>query len=186
MTTTLDSSIEATLQTFRASTAARALIPWETSLSLPVPFRRDDQAFLSVLLFSTSRDQSHTNLVLYAPWACATICRADGQLARFEDYTRLPPFHGAPKANTPIGVFPHPTIAKLTPAEYKARRQQLLLETDTLLDTGTVSDTYRRLWCLLMETALAPYYWSIAPRYLREILGGSEASKAVACQHADI
>lgn len=182
-TASQDCGVEAALRTFRASPVAQALIPWEASLSLPVPFRRDDQAFLTMLLFSTSRDESRTKLVLYAPWGAVTISRVGGHLSRFEDYTRLPPFPEAPKANTPIGVFPHPTIASLSPAEYKARRQQFLQATDELLETGTVSDVYRRLWCLLLEPALAPYYWSIAPRFLRELMSPRDA---VASQHADV
>jgi hypothetical protein len=167
--------IEKLLGAFRASREGRILVPMEASFSLPVPFKKGGANFLSVFTYASLRDASDAHLVLKAPWSCLTITHPGGALARYEDFTKIAPLAGrTPAAGTPIGVFPHPTVAGLSVKEYTARRRQLLQETDGLIASGVVSDAYRRLWCLLMEPAFAPFYWHMAPRFLREILAPSK------------
>ena len=148
------------------------LVPMEASFSLPIPFIKHDQKFLTVLVYGTSRDPSCEGLIVNAPHAAVTVCFPSGELARYENIGRLKRLgEKTPEPGSPVGLFPHPTVAGLKPSEYAEKRRGLFRLTEKILKSGSVPEDYAQLWCLMMEPSLAPYYWTISPNFLREILG---------------
>lgn len=167
-----ETRIEATLRHFRVSRAGRVLVPMEASFSLPVPFIKHDRKFLTVLVYGTSQDPAGNGLIINAPPAAITVSFPDGGLARYEDIGLLKTLgERTPESGTHIGLFPHPTLAGLKPSGYAEKRRGLFRLTEMILESGQMPEEYAQFWCLMMEPALAPYYWAIAPRFLREILG---------------
>jgi hypothetical protein len=169
-------SIEELLQNFRNSPAGSSLIPMEAEWSLAVASRNGESSFVTALVLRTRPRDEGAGRVLLAPLARVTLRYPDGLLARYDDFRFANPLqHKGIKPGDAIGFFPHPTIAAITPKKYLEYRQLLSRKTLGLLAAADFDEELKRLWALLMEPALAPYYWSISPPYLRSFLSPEQS-----------
>lgn len=170
-------SIEELFKRFRNSPCGASLIPMEAELSLPVASRSSEGAFVTALILRTRERDDGPGRVLLAPLGRVTLRYPDGLLARYDDFRYANPLHSKGiKPGDPIGFFPHPTIAAITPKRYLEYRQLLSRRMLGLLAEGDFDDELKRLWGLLMEPALAPYYWLISPAYLRQFLAPDQTT----------
>jgi hypothetical protein len=169
--TTSEPSIEALFKKFRNSPCGASLLPMEAELSLPVASRSSEGSFVTALILRTRPRDDGPGRVLLAPLGRLTLRYPDGWLARYDDFRFANPLRGkGVRPGDPIGFFPHPTIATISPKEYLEYRLLLSRRTLDLLAEASFDDELKRLWGLLMEPALAPYYWLISPPYLRRFL----------------
>jgi hypothetical protein len=173
---TSEPSIEELFKRFRNSPCGASLIPMEAELSLPVASRTNEGHFVTALILRTRERDDGPGRVLLAPLGGVTLRYPDGLLARYDDFRFANPLQSkGVKPGDPIGFFPHPTIAAITPKKYLEYRRVLSQKTLGLLAEAEFDDDLKRLWGLLMEPALAPYYWLISPPYLRRFLAPDQS-----------
>ncbi len=165
------STLEKTLKKFRYSPIGSAMIPMESCFSLPVPFERGGEWLLTVLIYSIKKSKSQPGFEILAPSGSVTLRSADGKLVRYEDFSAFPPLgKKTPKPGTSIGIFPHPTVAPLKPSDYRLRRSQLCAAIEELMESSAPPPLLNQLWPLMFEPSLAPYYWTIAPKFIRNLM----------------
>ena len=110
-------------------------------------------------------------LKIFAPHAAVVLDYPNGRLCRYNNYRLASPFGKMhPDAQTPIGEFPHPTIAQLSPKEYASKRSQYGECVRKVLQSGQTDSNFMQLLGLLIEPALSAYYWHIAPPGLKGIM----------------
>lgn len=176
-TSTSEQSIENLFKRFRNSPCGASLFPMEAELSLPVASRSSEGHFVTALILRTRECEDGPGRVLLAPLGRVTLRYPDGLLARYDDFCYANPLHSkGVKPGDPIGFYPHPTIAAITPKKYLEYRKLLSQKTLGLLADAEFDDDLKRLWGLLMEPALAPYYWLISPPYLRRFLAPDQTA----------
>lgn len=173
----MENQLQSLLVGFRKSHQGKFLVPAESAFSLPIPVRRGGRAFVVVLVYGTTRSPDGNGLIVLAPELAITLTYPDGMLARLEHLSCLQVLgEKTPASGSPIGLFPHPSVASLNTAQYAARRLQFLQFTESILQTREVHPDYKRLFGLLLEPSLAPYYWYYAPKFIREFMSCTETA----------
>lgn len=174
----MQNNLQSLLMDFRNSHRGKTLIPAESAFSLPIPIWRGGRAFVTVLVYGTTRAPDGNGLAVLAPELAITLAYPSGRLARLEDVSCLQVLgEKTPESGKPIGIFPHPTVAGLNTSEYTARRLQLLQFTEGILQSRDVHPDYKRLFALMIEPSLTPYYWYYAPKFIREFMSCIETAK---------
>lgn len=169
--------LQSLLTAFRNSRKGKLLIPTEASFSLPIPIRRKGRSFFTVLVYGTSRSSDGQGLIVLAPELAITLTYPDGRLARLEDVSSLKVLgEKTPGSGSPIGLFPHPSVATLKTAQYSARRIQFLQFTEGILQNQDVHPDYKKLFGLMIEPSLAPYYWYYAPKFIRDFMSCAQTT----------
>ena len=173
----MQNKLQSLLTDFRNSRKGKILVPAESSFSLPIPTWRGGHAFVTVLVYGTTRSPNGEGLIVIAPELAVTLSYPSGRLARLENVTCLHVLGDkTPESGKPIGIFPHPSIVSLNTAEYSARRLQFLEFTENILRTRNVHPDYGRLFGLMIEPSLAPYYWYYAPKFIRNLMSCTESA----------
>ncbi|MFM7056323.1 MAG: hypothetical protein ACKO2P_05305, partial [Planctomycetota bacterium] len=148
--------------------------------------RSSEACFVTALILRTRKRIDGPGRSLLAPFGRITLRYPDGLLVRYEDYRHSNPLRDRGiLPGSPIGIFPHPTIAAISPRDYLAYRRLLSQKMLGLFAGSEFDDEMKRLWGLLMEPALTPYYWLIGPRCLRTFLApgnGPQADEIVSGQ----
>jgi len=164
-------TIEAVIRRCRRSSFGTSCIPMESSASLPIVWNQDGEHFIAFFLFTTRAGEAGSNRVICAPFADLVIQYPSGLLLSYAHgiFADLPHPKGI-RAWDPIGTFPHPAVSSMTPRAYLAERQKLLEQALLIIGMGEHTAEHERLWKLLMDPCLAPYYCHIAPASFRTFL----------------
>ncbi len=146
----------------------------EAALSLPMPHFLGDAKVISVFVYCSKKTEA--TFQLFPPHAMLSFDFQTNRLLQFSDFSARPPFGtDTPASASPIGVFPHPQIAKLKPSDYGKQRQNFEQLVAQLSVGDALSEELKTMFAMLMEPAFASYYWLIAPPEIRAIMNSNKS-----------
>lgn len=175
------SKIETVMKDIRQTPLYRQLIPMEASIGWPIPLRKGGKVYVTLPCCSI-RTLEKGRTILYPPFATITLIWSSQVVVEYVNLRFRNPWpegHWEEEA----GAFPHPAIARLTVAQYRAKRSELLEMYDELFETLTQngefsvewSNRFGKLLRLLLEPQLEPYYRVLGPKFFdRFLTSGSQ------------
>jgi hypothetical protein len=163
---------EAFIKTIRRSPVFTSLVALEAGTGWPFPVRKGGKVYVTLPFFGCPRVASQKETPLYPPFASITAAWQTGLIVEYVNLRFRNPWPEAPW-DQQVGAFPHRGIAKMTVADYKATRQELLGMYDELFDTLEAGGEFAPEWTSrfesllrrLMEPSLEPYYRALAPKF---------------------
>lgn len=168
---------EQTMDDMRKMPLFRQLVPAEAGIGWPVPLRKENRIYVTFPFFGKSSKGEEGKTVLYPPIATLTL---DWATLVPVEYVALRFNHPWPEGNweAPLGTFPHPAIAQVSVAQYKAKRSELLALYDEMFRRLAQNQPFPVDWktrfstllSLLIEPPLVPYYRALAPRFYERFL----------------
>lgn len=168
---------EELLQSIRQTPVFRQLIPLEAGIGLPIPLRKEGKVYAILPCFGFAPTAQKGQTKIFPPFATITVNWANQVPV---EYVNLRFRNLAPELQWEgeIGIFPHPSVAKMTLSEYKEKRRELLAMYDEMFkmlgsDTGFSSEWIDRFSVLLrtlLEPSLEPYYRVLGAKFCDRFL----------------
>jgi hypothetical protein len=167
------SRMESLLATVRGMPIFQQLVPAEAGIGWPIPLRRAGQIYV-LLPFFGMEPLATGGATLYRPFATMTLRWPDATPVEYASLRFLEP-RPESEWNTPIGHFPHAAIEGISRDQYVGLRRELLGLYDRLLETLGAENApltreeeraFQRLFRLLFDPALEPFYRTLGPSAL--------------------
>ena len=154
------------------------VIPMEAAVGWPIPKRKAGKLYVKFPFFGqvkmTTEEKARFNL--FPPFAMMTFDWQTLGLVEYIDFRFSNPDPELQwEGKAPIGIFPHPAIAKQMSIEnYIQKRHELYAMYDRLfnvLENGSSQSpeedsAFSHLFSLLLEPPLLPYYRALGGRFL--------------------
>jgi hypothetical protein len=174
-TTEASSRTGALMHEVRRMPLYRQLVPAEAGVGWPLARQRADRPYVALPFFGMPPSATPGESQLYPPFATITL---DWQTGKPVSYTDLHASALWPPVTVPVGTFPHDEIRRLTRGQYLELREELLRLCDQVLGSFAglarfppeSAARYRKLWRVLMEPSLEPYYRHLAPGFSGRLL----------------
>jgi hypothetical protein len=163
----------------------RQLVPQEAGVGWPMPFRKANGVYVTLLFFGYGQDRDGGTTALYPPLSMITVDWDRWRPVEYLDLRYRHPWTGSQHTG-PVGTFPHPPVNELSVAEYRKRRAETFSVYDEVLGhlvAGTsfpddLAARFRTLLRLVMEPGLEPYYRQLSPGFFGHFLPGRETAEA--------
>lgn len=130
---TSDSNVVTLIERLKKDRCRLNLVPIESSVSLPVPFKSKGKVFLIFFFFTGGRIESKNRIQVFRPHAKIVVDYPRGKIVYYIDMVSFDET-GREKWKNPIGEFPHKEIETLSLREYNEKRRELLTQYDTAID----------------------------------------------------
>ncbi len=164
-----------TYNKFMKSPARIQLTGVDSSPSLPVPILVDGKPYFCFLSFIGKRLRKEEKIKIYRPYSKFVVKFGTGKIVNYVDYTFEDEFLNT-DWETPIGEFPHDSIAEFTRKKYSEMRYSLISQYDKVvkdLQTGPMKKAdreFRDQFFSLCEPSLIPFLAKIGRSFF-EYLG---------------
>lgn len=172
------SHTEHLLQEIRKMPLFQQVIPMEAGVGFPIPIRRNSKVYAKFLFFGQKATGKPGEWSLTPPFAAITFDWSSYIPVEYINFHFQNPapeldWHGQ------AGIFPHDAIKQqMNPAEYKQKRQELLVMYDSLFQalatgksrTKAQDKEFSQLFSLLIEQPLIPYYQAIGKKFIDRFL----------------
>jgi hypothetical protein len=177
----MSSRTEQLTREVRKTPVFRQLVPQEAGVGWPMPFRKTNGVYVTLLFFGYGQDEEGGNTALFPPLSMITVDWARWRPVEYVDLRYRHPWPDAQDA-VRVGAFPHPAVHALSVAEYRKRRAETFSAYDEILGhlaAGTsfpdgLTTRFRTLLRLVMEPGLEPYYRQLSPAFFGHFLPEGE------------
>ncbi|MFD9904868.1 hypothetical protein [Streptomyces sp. NPDC059063] len=176
---------EELVRALRRSRTFRELVPMECGIGWPAPVAVIQDGAPRVyarLPLYVLRPDPAGGADLFPPFATAALAWPTGHLVEYVDLRFKEPHRSRQEWLRPVGRFPHPAVAGLSNAEYRALRSRLFGRYDELFASlalgrqpeSAVTAELGELLAQLLEPCLIPAYERMAPKFLRRYVPGTD------------
>lgn len=167
---------EQLMQDIRKTPIFRQLIPMEAQIGWPIPLRREGKVYVTLPFFGAST-KTPGKTILFPPFAKMTLEWSTLLIVEYVNFRFQNPFSEV-KWEQPIGTFPHPAVTNMTVEEYQAKRHELLIMYDEMLEHllkgQNLSPDWNRKFSqilrLMMEPDLETYYQALGAKFFGRFL----------------
>jgi hypothetical protein len=168
--------IEQLMQDIRKTPIFRQLIPMEAQIGWPIPLRREGKVYVTLPFFGSST-KTPGKTILFPPFAKMTLEWSTLLIVEYVNFRFQNPFSEV-KWEQPIGTFPHPAVTNMTVEEYQAKRHELLIMYDEMLEhllkgqnlSPDWNQKFSQILRLMMEPDLETYYQALGAKFFGRFL----------------
>lgn len=169
----------------------RQLVPQEAGVGWPMPFRKANGVYVTLLFFGYGQDPDSGSTAVYPPFSMVTVDWANWRAMEYLDLRYRHPWPDD-QCTARAGTFPHQAVAGLSVAEYRERRTEMFSAYDEILGhlvsgTEVPADLGMRFGerlRVLMEPGLELYYRALSPQFFGRFLPTRASTHAEPIQEA--
>ena len=169
----------------------RQLVPQEAGVGWPMPFRKANGVYVTLLFFGYGQDPDSGSTAVYPPFSMVTVDWANWRAMEYLDLRYRHPWPDD-QCTARAGTFPHQAVAGLSVAEYRGTsyRDVLRLRRNTrssgVGNRGSRRSRHaiRERLRVLMEPGLELYYRALSPQFFGRFLPTRASTHAEPIQEA--
>jgi hypothetical protein len=173
-----EQKVEEALVKIRQSSVFRNLVPMQAGTGWPVPIRKRGKMYLCIPYFGLQQGKGKQPVLIYPPFATITVSWPKLLIVEYVNLRWRNLWSEKQLAN-PAGIFPHPAVAGVKLEEYNDMRQRLMAYIEAMLNS-TIDKTglqeFSKIFHVMMEPSLLPYYRKLFPKYYGHFLPAKTAS----------